>query len=391
MEFELPDLAGVAAAGLLLLLACALALLAALLANTLGRVPVIGGWINSNITAALTDAANAVLKAADATWHFTVQLFNWTADIFLTPFRYAVNFAVAAYGWVQHLVNVTIPDAEARALSYAASAATAAENDARTLFTAAEQYAAAAASQVGDRADQLFTTAEQYAAGLAEKIDQSLSEAITNAEIAAATEVSTVAGELAAGTREVAAAATSDLQALAAGANTAVSELARDTNTAIAAAEAIAAANLAAVRSGIYTDLDTWGNEAVSIAWPGAAGDIDTLRGTLGADFPWLQDLLPALGGLGAAGLLGALIRSMATANVAANLANDCTVPLCRNLSGLGNDLSDLAGLIASGALFAWLAYGVADPAGWAADTADFLGPLGDSTVGTAQGVFGTV
>lgn len=389
MEFALPDLAGVVAAGLLLLLACALILLGYLIANTFGRLPVVGSWVTSNITQSLTDAANAVLAAADATWHFAAGLFNWLSDVFLKPYIYAVQFAIKAWGWLQHLANVTIPDAEARAVSYAANVAAEVEGDARTLFTAAEQYAGTVAAQAETRADALFTDAEQYAAGLVSRADQALSDAILNAEVAAASEISTVAGQLAAGTRAVAAAATSDLDSLAAQASGAISDLARDTSLAVAGAEALAAANLAAVRSGIYTDLDTWGNEAVSTAWPGSAGDIDALRGTLGADFPWLQDLLPALAGAGAAGLLGALIRSLAGAQAVTNLANDCTVPLCRNLSGLGNDLANLAGLIESGLLFAWLAYGVADPAGWAADVNSFLGPLGNSTVSTAQGVFG--
>jgi hypothetical protein len=96
--------------------------------------------------------------------------------------------------------------------------------------------------------------------------------------------------------------------------------------------------------------------------------DLQALRDVLGADFPWLNDLAGLMAGAGTAGLLGALIRSMATSQAVTKLATDCIVPNCRNLSGLGSLLSELSGLLEGDIIFALLAAAVTDPAGAARD-----------------------
>ena len=389
MEEVLPDLAGFAAAALLILLACAIALLGALIANTFGRLPLVGSWVTANIVQSLTDAANAVITASEATWNFSVQMLKWMAEITVKPFIWTYDFAVAAYRWLQVLFTQTIPEAEARALTYAAQLVTGAETDARALFTLAEQDLIADVTALDTRVTSLFTTAETYAAGLVSTAERDLSAAITNAEVSAAEHLSAAETSILNGLHSVASSASADLASLAAQANSVDARLARDIITESQAVAAAAAANLSAVAGGIYTDLDTWGVQAVADAWPDAEGDLAALRATLGADFPWLQDLLPLLAGAGAAGLLGALIRSLAAANVVTNLANDCTIPNCRNLSGLGNDLQELLSLAATSALIAWVIFCVTDPVAAATDIQDvLLDPLQD-VITAASHLFG--
>ena len=389
MQFALPDLAGFVAAGVLLLIACGLILLAALLAGTLGKAPVIGGWVSRDLAGWLRDAGNAVLSASKATWHFATGLFNWAQDILTKPLIYLFKWALSAYQWLHVLFTQTIPDAENRALNYAAGLVDTAEADASHLFAVAERDTASLVDTAELRAAALFHDAETYAARLTSDAEKSLAAAIQAAEAAALSAVAAAERTL---TGSIAAAVTgadNDLRSLSGQVNTVAGELARDIVTEVQGAEATAAAALAAVQSGIYTDLEQWGDQAVTHVWPDAAGDIGALKGVLGNDFPWLQDLLGALGGLGTAGLAGALIRAIAGTEAITRLATDCVVPNCRNLSQFGTDLQDLIGVAALAALVAWLAAGVADPASWAQDMQTVAYPLGARWAAAANGMFG--
>jgi len=119
MQFALPDLAGFVAAGFLLLLACAIGLLAALLANTLGKAPIIGPWVNRDLVPWCRDGQRKVLAGASATWHFATGMINWAWDILTKPLIYLYHYASASWQWLQTLFTQTIPDAENRVVNYA--------------------------------------------------------------------------------------------------------------------------------------------------------------------------------------------------------------------------------------------------------------------------------
>lgn len=368
MVAALPDIGLAAAALLLLLIAAALWVLQGLVRLAFHFVPIIGGWISSHIDSALNDARNAVLKGAASSWHGAVSMLNWLSGYLWGMFDQAVITMVDAAGTVANIVEVQLPrlaadaeatasrlvgvaEAEGRALvagvvREVSADITTVERDARSLFTAAELETA-----------RLVAAAEGQAAALVRGAEQLAADSLARASTVLQADI-TAAGQLAG--REVA--------ALAGVVGADVSALERGLASGLATAEAAAAASLAAVRAGVYTDLETWGDQAVSRAWPDAAGDLGALRDAIGADFPWLNDLLGALGGLGTAGLAGALIRSMATSQAVTRLATDCIVPNCRNLSGLGQLLEGLLGDAAAAAMLAWVIFMVTDPGGWSAD-----------------------
>lgn len=389
-EIELlPDLGLVAAAGFLLLIAAALWVLQELIRQSFGRIPVVGSWIQSNINGALNDARLAVLAAAVQAWDAAVRLFKWLQDWLWRILVESLLWFAQATQTVVHIATVQIPDLEVRleitVLGWINSAVAAARLTADAEIGVIRSDLAAA--------DRAITTAEAsvtaYATRLFNEAVAEVRAAIVTAEAFAATEVVQLDQALSAELANLRAEVAADLataEQLAAGLfRTVESDLARE----FAAAEQLAFAQVQALQRGIYTDLETWGDKAVDLVWPDSLPDLQTLRDTLGADFPWLNDLLGALAGLGTAGLLGALIRALAGTKALTRLANDCIVPTCRNLSGLGNDLSQLAGLFSTGVIFAWLAEGATNPSAWAADTAAILGPLGNATIGTAKSVLG--
>ena len=131
MQFALPDLAGFVASGLLLLLACAIGLLATLVALTFGNAPIIGPWVRRDLVGWMRDGQRSVLSAAHATWHFAEGMINWAWDILTKPLIYLYHYASASWQWLQTLFTQTIPDAENRVVNYALNLA----NELRAGFT----------------------------------------------------------------------------------------------------------------------------------------------------------------------------------------------------------------------------------------------------------------
>lgn len=388
MPEVLPELGALAAAGFLLLIAAALWVAQGLLKNSLGRLPVVGSWITSNLDSALNDARNAVLDGASASWGAAVQLFKW-AEAFIRAMSNGMFSAfVQVFTFGQRLYDVTLPNLESRILIDASGWFTSAEAYAASLWNSAVGYVDSRVTAALATAAGWFTTAETAAVTLFDRAETTIIYGIATAETDAANLVTNASSALAADIHSAEVFAADGIDALASSTQAAVNALAAELATGVATAEHLASVNLGAAVGGIYTDLETWGDQAVAEAWPDVTGDINALRGTLGADFPWLNDLLGALGGLGAAGLLGALIRSQASAQAITRLATDCVVPQCRNLGGLSNDLGELLSTASTAAMLAWLIFGVVDPSGWAQDTGRVAAPIASGLADAAAKLF---
>lgn len=389
MPEVLPELGALAAVAALLIIAAALWVLQGLIRNSLGRLPVVGSWINQNIDAALNDARNAVLDGAGATWGVAKTLFRWMVAFFRNPVGQLLFLAAQGYQFASKVRNVWLPSLEIRVLNSTASWFNAAQTYALGLYRAAVTDINGAVASALVTASGWFTTAERDTARLFATAETDITHALVTAELDAAALAGRVASAASAEFRAAETFAAGETAALGAAVRGELSTLAGALTAGVATAEAVAAARLAAVQGGIYTDLETWADKAVTGWWPDAAGELDALRGTLGADFPWLRDLTAGLAGAGAIGLAGALIRSMATSQAVTRLATDCIVPNCRNLSPYGRDLSNLLGDVSTAALLAWLIEAAADPAGWARDTGAVLGPIASGATTAAKTLLG--
>lgn len=384
----IPDLGALVAAGFLLLIALALWVLAGVIKNSFGRVPVIGPWVGTYIVAALNDARNAVLDGARASWGAAVAMFRWTLHIFEAIQRTEWNIAIAAWQFGSRIYSVTLPNLESRVLVDASGWFNSAEAYARSLWDTATAYANGLVTQALVTVDGWVVTAENRAVALFNAATTAIAQGIITAETWAANAVARESTILQADIHAAEVFAADSVSTLATSTQAAINTLSGDIATGIATAESIAAANLSAVAGGIYTDLDTWGKQAIADAWPDAQGDIGALRNVLGGDFPWLNDLLGALGGLGAAGLLHSLISSQAGAQAITRLATDCIVPQCRNLGGLSNDLGNLLSDAAIAAMLAWLIFAVTDPSGWAGEMMTVAAPIATETSSAAARLF---
>lgn len=368
MPEVLPELGALAAAALLLLVAAALWVLQRLLTNSLGHAPLVGSWITRTLDGWLNDARNAVLRSATNSWGAAKQLFRWMEAFARYPIVAAIWVASKTWDAFSTLRNVTLPGLEARALLWASSLFARAETAINSAYVRALNYAASLTARAEADANSLYIRALSYAAGLFTRAEQTALAWVRQAEADAANLVTQASTTLRADIAGAEALAAHEVSALAASTRAELSQLAADLAAGVQTAEALASSQVRALQQGIITDLETIGDSAVSIAWPGAVPDIQALRGTLGADFPWLNDLLGLMAGAGTAGLLGTLIRSMATSQAVTRLATDCIVPNCRNLSGLGSLLQDLGGLLETDLIFALLAAAVTDPTSAARD-----------------------
>lgn len=347
MPLVLPDLGLIAGVLALLIIAGALWVLSRVLGTAFGYVPVVGGWIKSHLDSALNDARNAVLKAAGSTWDTAVHLFNWAGDLLAKPLDALVLGFSDVATWCSHMARVTIPAVYDKITAQVSAALADAYGRAESLYHAAERDITAAEAVAIARAETWYHDAERDITAAEAAAEKFADAGIRAAEAAAAAAVARLAAEVTA-------------------ADTA---LQRDITAAAAAAQATAISTAEGYARVIYTDIDNWGTQALDRVWPDADQAIDGLRQALGGGFPDVQDLLGALGGLGAAGLLGALIRSLAGTAALTQLAEDCIVPNCRNLSQFGRDLQGLLGDVPAAAMLAWFIFLVADPSGWAADT----------------------
>jgi hypothetical protein len=389
MPVALPDLGALAAALFLLLIAAALWVLIQLLVNSIGKAPVIGSWIVTNVGGWLNDARNAILAAQSASWHAFIQLLKWTIDLLVIwPAKLALALWNLAQG-LERTVFVRLPllaqqlyGETVQALDTAETYALSLGNRLALSVTAAlgslENWTQARVDALALEATHLFNVAEQ-----------DVTAALARAEADAANLVTQASTALQADIASAEALAAHEVSALQASVQAAVNQLAADMAHGLASAEALAYSQVQALQGAIVTDLETIGDSAIGLAWPDAVPDLQALRGVLGADFPWLNDLLGLLAGAGTAGLLGALIRSMATSQALTRLATDCIIPNCRNLSGLGNDLQNLLSVASDAALLAWLVQLVHNPDSWAQDMVTEATPLGNAAMAAGRLLFG--
>lgn len=389
MIAALPDLGALAAAALLLLIAAALWVLIRLLVGSLGKAPVIGGWISNTLAGWLNDARNAVLSAAKASWHAAVAMFNWANNLFVTMLVRASVFMDQASAAISRVAFVRIPELWAQASSYALSLYHSAVSYAQALEVRALVYVDGRVVALENTVQAWVTQAMVYGAGLAARAEAYALALVNTAEAQAANLVIESSTALRADIAAAEQLAAREVSGLAASTQAAVNQLASDITSGLASAEALAYSQVTALGRGIVTDLEQTGEVALQLAWPDAIPDIEALRQALGADFPDIQGLLRLLEGAGAAGLLHALVTSLAGTAAVTRLATECIVPNCRNLGGLGSFLQSLFADATDVALFAWLAEGVADPGRWAADTDAVLGSIATDTASAARTLLG--
>lgn len=326
------------------------------------NLPYIGRVLGNLITDAL-DYAYAVLVAVfDAAVHPV-------ANLVLAPIAAIENEINALYQMganitaaAQSVVWTRIPAALSAGYAYSNSIGNNVLAQAAVWVNAAKAYALSVGNNVLAQAAVWVTGAEQYAFGLATNVlNQSL--AWVNAARADAAAGITVEHQFAVtafGQAEALTKQAFDAANVYAGqlAQIAEQDIAHALTTAEAFAQTTATAAVGALAtdidnavtgalSGIYTDIDTAIADVVGIA---GTGDADILAGLRAIPVSIPLDIA------GLAALTGATTLTLT------RYLKECGIPNCQNLSGLGNELQALLGMVEDVAFFALFAEMIHNP-----------------------------
>lgn len=265
---------------------------------------------------------------------------------------------------------------------WTANLVTTAEHDLTALINVGLADAHTALSEVEYYLATLINGAEAAAIGYAETLFDNARTAIGEVEYYLAVQINNAESEAVNYAAKVGAAAAADLAA-------GLDEL----RSLVASAEAATlhttagwvtdaeqyAQSVAAAAVGIaVTDVDTAVAGAVSAVWPDVTGAVGGLETALGAGWADVKAGLAAIPQVSPATAAGALAGIAALAIPLVRLAEDCTVPNCRNLSGVGQQMQGVFGDLGALGILGLIAAAAADPQG----TADVVAPLID---GTAQ------
>lgn len=380
------------------LVAALVALLVLYAAGTVGKmfaafipsihIPLVGN-LRSIVTAGINTGLTWVEDAMDDT---IAPLSKFMTAVIARPeaiYNSIAALAGRARGVMAWIVETYIPR-EVSALNRSIASAKA----------AAESYAASKVSTVTKTLSADYAALHHYSylvygyAITAVNAAKAAAEAYTRAEIAALTK--TVAADLAAAeayTKTAIAAlsttVTKDVTALNATVTAGVSTAtAAATKAAVSAATSIAASastDVSAVAG--YVDLEA--SKALTAVWPDIITAVDGAIDVAGTADTDITDALGRVARAVPTDLVGALTGVGAISLAMTRYLEDCGIPNCRNLSGLGRDLAALLDLVEDASFLALIIALISDPADGARLVDDTLGGLADATMGTAKTLFG--
>jgi len=376
MVFALPEIGLIAAALLALLVLFGFEILRRVIASTLARLPVIGGAVSGAVEGWLTDAYNIVLgwlhSAVGAMANFWDAIFSPVAHIL----EELVHGIESAASFAARVTATYIPEAIASADAYATQLS--ASLDAQ-LTGAIDWLATATIAELANVRGDLNAAIDWLATATNTAIASVWAEAqaglwaVAAADQAAVDQLRSDVAQAIAVAAGNAAAAVSSLEQRAA---TAYGRVESWTSEQIASVTAYAQAAATAAFNDAVRTIDGsvhdvlapfWENvitpaEAVAVSLPTAIPDVVGRLETLPQAVP--LDLATAIAGL------AAITIPLST------YVDQCGVPLCRNLGGFGNDLSNLLSLLGDGLLLAFLADAVAHPEQVAHDTQAVVDPM---------------
>lgn len=381
----LPDVAIVAYAVLAMLLLFATVLLVKLLANLLGRLPVVGGWAGSHLESLagwaelqIHNVLDSALHALSATFYAVARFSRWIFGQVTNAFIEVVGAAIRTADHLVPEVRDLALRTAASVLAKAESGITAARRDLAAAVTGAEQAAARGVAAAETDAARLAVAAEQAAGGYARQL---VSAAERSAAQGIALTDQAVRALHAQAERDIAAAEAAATQL----AHALHVQAERDIGHAMRAAEAFAVTEAGKAASMAERAAAAGAASVTAAAWPGITTDIDALRQALGADFPALRDAVSAIPSAAADSVPAAISAAMAMAVPALRFMTECGVPNCRNLGGLGQFLSSLFADATAAALIAFLIEAVTDPGQFAHDAQQLLGGLAGDGVTAAR------
>lgn len=352
------------------------------------HVPVLGS-LRGQILNAIRGSISLVTRAAQGSFAFMIHVLMDPVSFFM-HFINSINAVfselIASINWVRHTLVPGLISTARRDLS---AATTAVQHEAEHLYNlsigavntavqTSEHYADKVSSAVQGEAEHLYNLSIAYVDNSIIGIEGDLAAAVTKVESYADTAASAVRSEaehlynLAVGSGQDA--ATAALNA----ANGAIGQVARDAQT---------AANLAAAAA--LTTLEGEAARALAGVWPDVSAAAQGVISTAGTDFAGAISDIKAIDWTKTVDIAGSIAGTAAIAASMAKLAEQCVIPNCRNLSGIGRELQQILGAVEGAGFLAFITEMLTNPAGAATEARDILVPVFEDTYTTAKHLIG--
>lgn len=352
------------------------------------NVPVLGS-LRNHILGAIKGSISLVSKAAMGSYAFMIHVLMDPVSFFM----HYINTISATFGeiiatlnWLRHTLVPGLINTARTALQ---AGITAANNNANHLYNLAITNAAnlyhqalAYADGVGanaiSQAQHLYNLAigyvDSHVAGLESDIANGVAraEAYANGLVAGAEADAQHLYNLAVGAGQDAASAALNA------AQGAIGQVARDAQT---------AANLAAAAA--LTTLEGEAARALAGVWPDVSAAAQGVITTAGTDFAGAISDIKGIDWTKTVDIAGSIAGTAAIAASMAKLAEQCVIPNCRNLSGIGRELQQILGAVEGVGFLAFITEMLTDPQGAATDAVNILVPVFQDTYNSARHLIG--
>lgn len=385
-------LADLAVIVLALILMCALVLFRTAIVSIIPNfsIPLVGN-LKKKVNDGLTAAIHGI-------WGFTDSIIGDTWKIIMGTVHFFAAFGESLWHFTEesaktltHVFTVYVPREVGNVRTWAKTEITSLDHRLTADITHLEHYVDTHLADLTKTVAHDLAAAEKYTVTEFDKATKVANGLLKSAETYAITEATNA--ETAAKTAATAAlnSATSALHTAivtVAGAVTALDgTLTADVTALTHEVATITSTTIPAVITnidGIIDDEVKAGEAAVAGAVAGAiaaagVGDIDIARWLGEIDLSKIVDI---------AGLTSLVL---AVTGTLAQIATDCVIPNCQNLSPLGSLVKDLGGLLEGGAIVAFMVQLQQDPAGLTAEIESLLNPVMDTTVDAVRSLVGAL
>jgi hypothetical protein len=294
-----------------------------------------------------------------------------------------------ARGMFQYLYSTYLPGLLRTAEGYALAEARAVEatltRDVQALTTSIAHALQTAEAYAVREVQALGATV----AGDVKALEASVAGAIKTAEAYAAREVAGIETKVAALTSGLAATIAADVSADLSSVFAKVTALSTEIANLSASLPGEITASVGQAVSALAGYVDVEASRAVAGVWDDIGTAVDGAIGVAGDADTDITDALKEFAKAVPTDLVGVLAGVGTLTLAMTRYLEDCGIPNCRNLSGLGRDLQALLGLVDDAAFIGLIVAMVTDPGAAAGDVTDALGGIASDTINAAQSLFG--
>ncbi len=359
-----------------------------LLSGLLSKLPVIGSAVASWVDNAITDVWSTI-----AAW--LGSFVNGFVDVINALWRPLAAIVLqleymfeSVFFQLRNIIQNTIPSAVDFVLTAAAEAIdtvkatlsatiTTVYDDLATAVAQAISWAQGVFLQLGTEIVDVYNTLQHAISFVGNDIVAWVQTTLSSA-------ISTIYGTV----NELISWATQSFATIAAEVSTALGDVTSWVAGEVAALSGMIATAVTDIEQWVQQLLTTGISVPLSQIWDRVAQPAQALQGSITAEYPDIASLNPAIPSTVPLDLASALAGIAAITVPLTEFVNECGMPMCKNLSQYGKDLSELETVVGSGLLLAFVVAAATDPQGISKVFNDTVSPVLQGVGDAVKGMF---